>query len=1063
MSAALLGLAACQNEISPVEKPSEDNTQIKDYPYELCFTALNESSVKTTLNDTQILWEDNDEIKVFWGVGKSNKAVGSLNEDKTSATFNTKVEEAETYYAIYPYTEAECMTEDGKIVVEIPAIQNGAFRNANIMLAKAEDYTLNFKHLVGLMEFTTDLTGTIEIAGAEGDILTGTVTVTGFEENGAPVYEVADGSNTIKLEVTEPGTYYAAFLPSAELECLTIKMTNGEGDAKTTEYALSANGIEMGRGRLVPLGDITGQFGKNLFVKADADGNGDGKTWETALSYAQVAAMLTLAEADGKIFNFAAGEYKNDEQIYINKATGDELLKISFKGGYVASSTGTDLTKNDPSANVTKITGADGKRAFRIGRRIDMTFKGVTFSGGNGDGDVDGNDTPDGGGILIADNDSDSSILTFDNCAFSGNTSSSGGAFVTKAAKVVLKGCTLSGNTATDRGGAIFVNHVGTLDIDGGEFTKNTAKNGGAVYTTDNTSLYILNTNMSENTSTNFGGAVFIYDGTPTDITGANFSKNSASQKGGAIYSEKNDNNTSKKPITISGVTFDTNTAGASGGGLFINSHCAVTIKDNSVFNGNSAKDYGGAILNNGRASATYNISNTIFSKNQCTSSRGGAIYASAGTYTISDCQFIDNKIATNTGDLGGGAICACNSATQTITRCTFIGNICVDEKGGAIYNSSCTQTISGCTFKNNISEKGTSSNNWTNIGGAIYGTKCKITATDTDFIDNTSYGTGGACNIQGASTATFTGCNFEGNTTTAGGGGAFYGIGKSNYTFNNCDFTENESSTGRGGAIWVEKDTPTYKINMCNFDGNISKNWGTAISVSQNSGQTVYINNTTFKNNKSTNAYNVLDRGTVAAAGNTYINNCLFHDNYEAANKHHSSVIFDAEGSSTSSSKAVGLLINCTIIEAKHDKAVSVDGTSADATIVNNVLLSNSDAALRLGVDGAGNLKSGGYNFFNSYSKKDDTCKYTIAEGATEVADATYAEGSALFTDQYMWKAAPAQTMTTAAELSTWVKANVTGGDAFITWLDTVDGLTKDLAGNPRGSGSIYPGCYQN
>ena len=207
--------------------------------------------------------------------------------------------------------------------------------------------------------------------------------------------------------------------------------------------------------------------------------------------------------------------------------------------------------------------------------------------------------------------------------------------------------------------------------------------------------------------------------------------------------------------------------------------------------------------------------------------------------------------------------------------------------------------------------------------------------------------------------------------------------------------------------------------------------------------------------------------------AGNIYINNCLFHNNYNSLNKRNITIIFDSEKTSKSTAKTIGLVMNTTVIEAsQYERALAVGSSYVDATIINNVLLSNyNGASIQIGTsmngntDYDGHLKSGGYNYFNSYSfhASNSSSTYTLAEGATEVADATYAEGSALFTDQYMWKAAPAQTMTTAAELSTWVKTNVTGGDAFITWLDTVDGLTKDLAGNSRGSGSIYPGCFQN
>ena len=78
---------------------------------------------------------------------------------------------------------------DGNVVVKVPAVQGGAFENANIAVAKAnEDNAFLFRHLVGMIEFTTDKPGKVTISGAEGDVLTGTVTVTGFDENGYPQY-----------------------------------------------------------------------------------------------------------------------------------------------------------------------------------------------------------------------------------------------------------------------------------------------------------------------------------------------------------------------------------------------------------------------------------------------------------------------------------------------------------------------------------------------------------------------------------------------------------------------------------------------------------------------------------------------------------------------------------------------------------------------------------------------------------------------------------------------------------------------------------------------------------
>ena len=504
-AAAFTTFAACQEEMTPEINTNEDG--IKDYPVEMTFNASNEVGTKTVINGVSITWEDEDEIKVLWSNTGSNKAIAEPYDENSCAQFKTKVEEADVYYAVHPYASSSSYV-DGNIVVKVPSVQGGAFENANIAVAKADsDNAFLFRHLVGMIEFTTDTPGKVTISGAEGDVLTGTVTVTGFDENGYPEYnedKVTDASSVIEIDVKASGTYYAAFLPSATLKCLSVKVEGSEA----TEYALSANQLNMARGKVIELGNIDIRFGKNLFVTASADGNGDGKTWETALTFDQMAEMLSAnrdgalsddysddtykethktihaAEIHDKTFHIAAGEYQTANYIRIKFAQNDTPVKVTLKGGYDPNSKGTDLSKRNIATYVTNLKGAEGasggsgtKRVFLINEKVNLTLDGLSLTDGIGDG------THGGGAIFM---DQASSTLTCKQCTIENNESPiNGGAVYVTAGTLVFTNSTFSNNIGTGTnsyGGALYVKN-GSLTCTGCTFSENSSvNNGGAVW-----------------------------------------------------------------------------------------------------------------------------------------------------------------------------------------------------------------------------------------------------------------------------------------------------------------------------------------------------------------------------------------------------------------------------------------------------------------------------------------------------------------------------------------------------------------------------------------------------
>jgi predicted outer membrane repeat protein len=143
------------------------------------------------------------------------------------------------------------------------------------------------------------------------------------------------------------------------------------------------------------------------------------------------------------------------------------------------------------------------------------------------------------------------SDLTVNNCSFSGNTGSEGGAIADEGGRLTVNNCTFSGNTANQVGGAIaavpvltqFFSAFPTVSINNSTFSGNAALEGGAIYEqsevlTSKTPLQlaISGCSFSGNSATD-GGAVYVDSGYAyVTISNSSFVNNSATEYGGAIF-----------------------------------------------------------------------------------------------------------------------------------------------------------------------------------------------------------------------------------------------------------------------------------------------------------------------------------------------------------------------------------------------------------------------------------------------------------------------------------------------------------------------------------------------
>lgn len=311
------------------------------------------------------------------------------------------------------------------------------------------------------------------------------------------------------------------------------------------------------------------------------------------------------------------------------------------------------------------------------------------------------------------------------------------------------------------------------------------------------------------------------------DIKGTTFLNNIADESGygGAIYNGRGGN------ITINGNSlFQGNSAGNAGGAIFNNigeesAFDAVTTVKNVTFDSNYAGSDGGAIVNqsiSNQHEAILNIDGSRFTSNSATS--GGAIrntaqkleddinYAKA-TVNIDNGHFNENGYLKVDADTeitarNGGAIyndAGVVSITGVHGKTEFVNNV-ASQKGGAIYNIKGDISIDNATFVGNGQNEPTTTTKTEN-GGAIYNAysseadyKSDITISNTTFASNKATQYGGA--IYNAQNVTVKDSVFTNNTAVSGG--AIYGAAGSTTTViaenSNVEFsTEGSDTIGLG------------------------------------------------------------------------------------------------------------------------------------------------------------------------------------------------------------------------------------------------------------------------
>lgn len=304
-----------------------------------------------------------------------------------------------------------------------------------------------------------------------------------------------------------------------------------------------------------------------IFVNDDAEGLGDGSSWENA--YTKLSDALENAASGSNIW-VAAGTYKpttgtDRSETFIMKEG------VNIYGGFIG--TETDLDSRNYETNITILSGDIGFEGDISDNSYHVLFgtsnamlDGFVIQYGYADGDFyhsrgagilcyngaspaivnctfQYNSAIEGGAVASYSN----AAPTISNCSFVGNSAEIGGALLfrtgpdSKESGAKIINSSLSNNTAEDRGGAVYVDYGAWPTFENCQMSGNESYgNGGAVYVDNNSSQLssiearFFNCEFTENSSSLRGGGIAVYEGT-LFLEDSSLDGNSAKTGGGGI------------------------------------------------------------------------------------------------------------------------------------------------------------------------------------------------------------------------------------------------------------------------------------------------------------------------------------------------------------------------------------------------------------------------------------------------------------------------------------------------------------------------------------------------
>lgn len=658
LSMAAVVFAACDKEN---ETPGQkiDPAELVEVTFDVSAKTNQSAEVQNVSTKTEIkddgtvLWSVGDKVSVFYEVngetGSSESEALTAENIKAdgSASITVKVptaftlaqfEGARSLTAVYPF-DASAAYVDGKINVSAPEVQDGTFSHASLSVAEwTGSNSLVFENQCGLLQIEAEdaAVSKITLKSADADIVT--------------------------LNVSGPGTYYAAVAPST-LEGFSVVLTDAEGEELAKK--VSSKSLVVEKGHVLPLGKVVG-FDDRFYVSAEAKGRKDGSNWDNAAGLTELKGLL----AKGAVMNvyMSAGTYSVTDAL-VSEADGADF---SVYGGYPAGAKGASLKARDAKVNATVFDGG-GKSQIWLTKKGNVLFDGLTFQNGFS--------AKDNGGALVFNGTGVTGNVV--DCVFEGNKVTdgtngtqylSGGAIHVFEAKVTVENSSFSKNYGRN-GGSLFTNNAkAELTVKGCTFTEDYALNtGGSINNSNGTQMIENCTFTGCYNLDGAGGAIHINGASAVQtlkncvFNACEANRNNSYLKvdnkacGGAI-SVQNAN------LDISGCTFDGN-MGSAGSAMLLQSGDGLVRVTDCVFKNNKGASRG-LIQTNGKAVLFMNNCQ-IYDNTMRTNQWGTVIHGGNPSVVCMNNCSIHNNVSQQAG---GTSVCLNNDGFTAVVNTTVVG-----------------------------------------------------------------------------------------------------------------------------------------------------------------------------------------------------------------------------------------------------------------------------------------------------------------------------------------------------------------------------------------------------
>ncbi len=309
------------------------------------------------------------------------------------------------------------------------------------------------------------------------------------------------------------------------------------------------------------------------------------------------------------------------DKITFNIPTPDPVVDV---GGQLVVTSNMILDGTNPAGGVAILDGLDDRRIMLVDAStspVDVSISNLVFTNGSANG-LDGGLTPE-----------------------------SGGAILSRFARIDVSDVEFRNNTATDSGGAVY-NEDGILLLTDTSFTGNHAEILGGGLGNDDGSVQILTSTFSQNTAGVDGGAIFNNNG-PLTLENSTVSGNSARVNAGGIYNEDDTVVIVNSTIVGNRADSDGNNTGVAGGVFTVDDAVTFTNIFNSIVAGNvvgtgtTPSDVRGKPL---EAVSANNLIGDANSAGGLVDGVNGHIVGNSGVGTLTLSTILDPVLANNGG-----------------------------------------------------------------------------------------------------------------------------------------------------------------------------------------------------------------------------------------------------------------------------------------------------------------------------------------------------------------------------------------------------------------------------